>query len=67
MSSKTKMISVSEKTWKNLTQMGTLGDTFDSVISRMIQREKVATSGQTLAGTGQDAATAPKQPGGHNG
>jgi len=57
MVSKTKMIAVSESTYKNLAQMGTLKDTFDSVIQRMIDREKIATSGQTLAGTGQIVAT----------
>jgi hypothetical protein len=59
MSSKNKMISVSEETWRDLTQKGTLADTFDSVIRRMIDKEKVATSGGTLAGTTQTAATEP--------
>lgn len=54
------MISVSERTYKNLAQMGTLEDTFDSVISRMIERERIAMAGQTLAGTGQSTATAPQ-------
>jgi predicted CopG family antitoxin len=60
MSSKTRMISVSERTYKSLSQMGTLEDTFDSVISRMIERERIAMSGQTLAGTGQSTAIAPR-------
>jgi predicted CopG family antitoxin len=68
LSLKTKMISVSERTYKNLAQMGTLEDTFDSVISRMIEKEKrIAMSGQTLAGTGQSTATAPLEHGGTNG
>lgn len=63
MSSKTKMIAVSEKTWRHLAQKGTLEDTFDTVIQRLIKdSEKVATSGQTLVGTGQIAATAPPPP-----
>jgi predicted CopG family antitoxin len=58
LASKTKMISVSEGTYKDLAKMGTLEDSFDSVISRMIKREKAAASGKTLAGTTQNAATA---------
>ena len=45
-----KMISLNQKTYKELAQLGTLEDSFDSVISRMIQREKIAMSGRTLAG-----------------
>jgi hypothetical protein len=63
MSSKTKMIAVSEKTWKDLTQMGTLADTFDSVIQRMINKEKVATSEQTLAGNRPDGSDRTQRPG----
>ena len=55
MTSKSKLISISERTYHNLAQMGTLEDTFDSVISKMIQ-EKAAMSGPTLAGTGQSTA-----------
>ncbi len=53
------MIAVREKTWEDLTKMWTLEDTFDSVISRMIDRE-VATSGQA-ANHNQTAATAPER------
>jgi predicted CopG family antitoxin len=67
MSSKSKLISVSEKTYHDLAQMGTLEDSFNSVIQRMIEREKIAASGQTLAGTNQIAATEPKRSGDHNG
>jgi predicted CopG family antitoxin len=52
-----KMISLTEKTYKDLVRLGTLEDSFDSVISRMIEKEKAATSGPTLAGTNQNAAT----------
>lgn len=58
LTSKTKMIAVSEKTHKNLAQMGTLEDTFDTVIDRMIQ--KIATSGpKSYQEPGQIAATEP--------
>jgi hypothetical protein len=33
-------------------------DSFDSVISRMIEREKIAMSGRTLAGSSLNTATA---------
>jgi predicted CopG family antitoxin len=70
MSSKSKMISVSEKTYHNLAELGSLEDSFDSVIARLIQKQKAA-SGQTLAGTGQTTAaplqTNPTQAGGQNG
>jgi predicted CopG family antitoxin len=62
-----KLIAISEKTYKDLAMMGTLEDSFDSVIHRMIEREKIVASGQTFAGAGQNATTAPKQPGGCNG
>jgi predicted CopG family antitoxin len=55
-----KMVSLTEETYKSLVQEGTLEDTFDTVIQRLIKdskREKVAASGQTLAGTNQTAAT----------
>jgi hypothetical protein len=52
------MIAVSEKTYKNLAQMGTLEDTFDSVIDRMIQ--KIAVSGTSLAGKNQTSAITPQ-------
>jgi hypothetical protein len=57
MTSKSKMISISERTYHNLAQMGTLEDTFDSVIDRMI-REKIAMSGRALGGSSLDTATA---------
>jgi hypothetical protein len=52
MSSKSKLIAVSEKTYHDLAEMGTLEDSFNSVIERMIQKQKAAASGLTLAGTG---------------
>jgi hypothetical protein len=52
------MISISERTYHNLAQMGTLEDTFDSVIDKMIQRERSAMSGRTLAGSSLNTATA---------
>ena len=55
------MISLTEKTYRDLVQLGTFEDTFDSVIQRMILKEKIATSGQTLAGTSQTAATEQKR------
>lgn len=58
MSSKSRLISVSEKTYHDLAQMGTLEDSFNSVIERMIQKQKAAASGLALAGTGQNTATA---------
>ena len=57
-----KMISLTEKSYTDLAQLGNLEDSFDSVISKMIEREKIATSGRTLAGSSQIAATAPNQP-----
>jgi predicted CopG family antitoxin len=65
-----KMISLTERTYKELAQLGNLEDSFDSVIHRMIEereREKVATSGLSLAGRSQIAATAPLKPEGDNG
>ena len=56
-----KMISLTEKTYRDLVQLGTFEGTFDSVIQRMILKEKIATSGQTLAGTSQTAATEQKR------
>ncbi|HEY6405333.1 MAG TPA: hypothetical protein VIX38_04580 [Nitrososphaeraceae archaeon] len=61
------MISLTEKTYKDLAEMGTLEDSFDSVIQRMIQKQKAAMSGPTLAGTNQSKATAPFQPKVENG
>jgi predicted CopG family antitoxin len=34
------MISISEKTYKDLAQRGTLEDTFDSVIRQLLEKEK---------------------------
>jgi len=61
------MIAISERTYHNLAQMGTLEDTFDSVIERMIQREKAASAQDSLERTKDGIAAAPLQPGGHNG
>jgi hypothetical protein len=56
MASKSKMIAISERTYHNLAQMGTLEDTFDSVIDRMIQKQKAASGQSPLVGSpGQDA------------
>jgi hypothetical protein len=62
-----KLIAISEKTYKELAVMGTLEDSFDSVIKRMIDKEKCAASGRTLAGTVQTAATSPISHGGNTG
>jgi hypothetical protein len=56
MSSKSRLIAVSEKTYHDLAQMGTLEDSFNSVIERMIQKQKAAMSGQSLVGVGQSTA-----------
>jgi predicted CopG family antitoxin len=53
-----KMISLTQKTYKKLAKMGTLEDSFDSVIQRMIEREKNATAGHTVEGTDQTVVTA---------
>jgi predicted CopG family antitoxin len=51
-----KMVSLTEKTYKSLVQMGTLEDTFDSVIQRMIEREKAASGQSSFEGRiGQSA------------
>ena len=55
-----KMISLTQETYTSLAQMGTVQDSFDSVIQRMIEREKIAVSGRALAGNNQTAATAPQ-------
>ena len=52
------MISISEKTYHNLAQMGSLEDTFDSVISRLIQKQKAMSDQQPLDGSaGHDTAS----------
>ena len=56
-----KMISLTEKTYRDLFKLVTFEGTFDSVIKIMILKEKIATSGQTLAGTSQTAATEQKR------
>jgi hypothetical protein len=54
-----KMISITEKTYKDLAKMGTLEDSFDSVIQKMIRERKwIATSGPA-SNHNQNAATAP--------
>jgi hypothetical protein len=55
-----KLIAVSEKTYKRLVKKGTLEDSFDSVISRIMDGEEAAMSGQTFLETGQSTATLPK-------
>jgi hypothetical protein len=52
------MISINMKTYKDLTQFGTFQDSFDSIISRMIEheKEKAAMPGPSLAGVGQSRA-----------
>jgi predicted CopG family antitoxin len=35
-----KCIRISKDTYRNLTRLGTLGDTFDSVIARLVQSTK---------------------------
>jgi hypothetical protein len=59
MSSKSKMISVSEKTYHDLAQMGTLEDSFNSVIQRIIERQKAASSQQPFQGSDGPRTAAP--------
>jgi hypothetical protein len=66
MALKSKMIAISKRTHHNLAQMGTLGDTFDSVIDRMIQREKAASAQDSLERTKDGIAAAPLHHGGQN-
>jgi predicted CopG family antitoxin len=40
MPQKSKMISVSEKTYRDLAQRGTLEDTFDSVIQKLLKEKQ---------------------------
>ena len=58
-----KMVSLTLNTYEELAKMGTLTDSFDSVIQRMIEREKVAVSGKPLVGENQTAATTPQSTG----
>jgi predicted CopG family antitoxin len=51
-----KMIAISEKTYHNLAKLGSLEDSFDSVIARLIQKQKAASGQNPLVGsTGQNA------------
>jgi hypothetical protein len=60
MSSKSRLISVSEKTYHTLAEMGTLEDSFNSVIEKMIEeRQKAASSQQPFQGSDGPRATAP--------
>lgn len=45
-----KMIAISEKTYHNLAELGNLEDSFDSVIARLIQRQKSATGQRSSKG-----------------
>ena len=62
-----KMIAISEKTYHNLAELGNLEDSFDSVISRMIQKEKAVSGQQPLGGSGGQTTAAPQRPGGRDG
>ena len=57
-----KMISIRETTYKDLAQMGTLEDTFDSVISRLIENQKAVSAQDSFQGAkGQTAAATEPQ------
>jgi predicted CopG family antitoxin len=52
-----RMIAIREKTYHSLAELGNLEDSFDSVISRLIQKQKAASGQSSLQGhTGQEAA-----------
>jgi predicted CopG family antitoxin len=68
MSTKTTAIRVRRETYDGLSKQGAFGDSFDSVIQRMIEEREtfqkmIAVSGRTLAGTNQTqtATTAPTE------
>jgi predicted CopG family antitoxin len=46
-----KMIAISEKTYHNLAELGNLEDSFDSVIARLVQKQKAASGQQPLDGS----------------
>ena len=60
-----KMIAISEKTYHNLAELGNLEDSFDSVIAKLIQRQKSASSQSSFEGhIGQNAGIATPRKGG---
>lgn len=54
-----KTIVVTEHTFETLRKMGTVTESFNDVIARLIQNQKAAMSGQSLAGSSQNKAAAP--------
>jgi predicted CopG family antitoxin len=45
-----KMVSLTENTYKKLAQMGTLEDSFDSVILRLIENQKAVSGSSSFQG-----------------
>jgi hypothetical protein len=60
MSSKSRLIAVSEKTYHDLAKMGTLEDSFNGVIEKMIEeKQKAASSQQPFEGSDGPRTAAP--------
>jgi predicted CopG family antitoxin len=59
-----KTIMVSEDTYDSLRNLGTVAESFNDVITRLIQ--KAASAQDSLEGTKGRIAAAPLQPGGNN-
>jgi predicted CopG family antitoxin len=51
-----KTIVVTEQIFETLRKMGTVTESFNDVITRLIQNQKAAMSGQSLAGSSQNKA-----------
>lgn len=62
-----KMIAISEKTYHNLAELGNLEDSFDSVIARLIQKQKAASGQSSFEGRIGQSAGSPKWSRDHNG
>lgn len=61
-----KTIVVTEQTFETLRSLGTVTESFNDVIKRLIQNQKAASAQDSLEGTKGRIAAA-LQPGGHNG
>jgi hypothetical protein len=59
-----KTIVITEQNFEALRRMGTVTESFNDVISRLIQNQKAAMSGQSLAGSNQVIAAPPQSPAG---
>jgi predicted CopG family antitoxin len=62
-----KMIAISEKTYHRLAELGNLEDSFDSVIARLLQKQKTAFGPNSRQETQGQKAAAPLSHGGNNG